>query len=160
MPLSPHSCVLEELISPMRINNGIIIKLKLSHFGRRFSELIFIPIVSFAKETDLVTCLVTAAATGTSSFGASSTEAPSSTTSSTTSSFGASSTGASSFGADAATLSPPAQEFRTLSTETPDAAALASAERCTKSTGAFNISATLLTKSLIYFTTAFIVTYC
>ena len=32
----------------------MIIKLKLSHFGRRFSELIFIPIVSFANEIDLV----------------------------------------------------------------------------------------------------------
>ena len=50
--------------------------------------------------------------------------------SSTTSSAAVSSTtGASSLGADEATLSPPAQEFRTSSTETPDAAALASAER-------------------------------
>ena len=128
----------------------MIIKLKLSHLGRRFSELIFIPIVSLAKEIDLVTCRVTAVVTTASSFGASSTGAFSSTASSTTaSSFGASSTGASSFGTDAATLSPPAQELRTSSTETPEAAALASAERCTKSTGAFKISATLFTKSLI-----------
>ena len=50
--------------------------------------------------------------------------------SSTTSSTGASSTtGASSLGADAATLSPPAQELNTSSTETPEAAARASAER-------------------------------
>ena len=48
----------------------------------------------------------------------------SSTTSSTTSS-----TGTSSFGVEAATLSPPAQEFKTSSTDTPEAAALASAER-------------------------------
>ena len=51
-------------------------------------------------------------------------------TSSTTSSVVISSTtGASSLGADAATLSPPAQELNTSSTETPEAAARASAER-------------------------------
>ena len=56
--------------------------------------------------------------------------AVSSMISSTTSSAAVSSTtGTSSLGADEATLSPPAQEFRTSSTETPDAAALASAER-------------------------------
>ena len=50
--------------------------------------------------------------------------------SSTTSSAAVSSTtGASSLGADEATLSPPAQELNTSSTEIPDAAALASAER-------------------------------
>ena len=108
------------------------------------SEFVLIDIVSLINETDFFICLVaTAAATGASSF-----------TSSTGASSFTSSTGASSLGAGAAlaaTLSPPAQEFNTSSTETPDASALASADLCTKSTGAFNNSATLFTKSLIYF---------
>ena len=65
----------------------------------------------------------------------------SSFTSSTGASSFTSSTGASSFGGGVepdATLSPPAHEFNTSSTETPDACALASADLCTRSTGAFN----------------------
>ena len=48
-----------------------------------------------------------------------------------------------------ATLSPPAQDCKTSSTLLPDASALASADRCTNDSGAFNISATLLKSSLI-----------
>ena len=69
--------------------------------------------------------------------------------STTSSSTGASSLGASAAGAADATLSPPAHELSTASTVVPDAAALASADLCTKSTGAFNNSATLFTKSLM-----------
>ena len=109
--------------------------------------------VSLIKETDFFICLVaTDAATGVSSF-TSSTGVSSFISSTGVSSF-TSSTGASSFGAGAslaATLSPPAHELSTSSTETPDACALASADLCTRSTGAFNNSATLFTKSLIYF---------
>ena len=87
------------------------------------SELVLIDIVSLINETDFFICLVaTAAATGASSF-TSSTGASSFTSSTGASSF-TSSTGASSLGAGAvlaATLSPPAQEFNTSSTETPDA---------------------------------------
>ena len=124
------------------------------------SELVLIDIVSLINETDFFICLVaTAAATGASSF-TSSTGASSFTSSTVASSF-TSSTGASSLGAGAApaaTLSPPAQEFNTSSTETPDACALASADLCTRSTGAFNNSATLFTKSLIYLATTFATT--
>ena len=115
------------------------------------SEFVLIDMVSLIKETDFFICLVaTDAATGASSF-TSSTGASSFTSSTGASSF-TSSTGASSFGGGAslaATLSPPAHELSTSSTETPDACALASADLCTRSTGAFNNSATLFTKSLI-----------
>ena len=94
--------------------------------------MVLIDIVSLTKEIDFLICLVTTdAATETSSVtsstGASSTGASSTGASST----GVSSTGASSFCAGAALaaiLSPPAHEFKTSSTEIPDACALASAD--------------------------------
>ena len=76
----------------------------------------------------------------------SSTGASSSTGTGASSSTGA---GSSTVFSTAATLSPPAQDCKTSSTLLPDASALASADRCTNDSGAFNISATLLKSSLI-----------
>ena len=69
---------------------------------------------------------------------------------SSTGGVGSSAGGASSVGFSAeATLSPPAHDCKTSSTVLPEASALASADRCTNDSGAFNNSATLLKSSLI-----------
>ena len=69
---------------------------------------------------------------------------------SSTGGVGSSAGGASSTGFSIeATLSPPAHDCKTSSTVLPEASALASADRCTNDSGAFNNSATLLKSSLI-----------
>ena len=106
-------------------------------------------------ETFLITVstfVVTDLATGASSTTTSSTGASSTTTSSLTSSTGASST----TGADAAIASPPAHDCKTSSTVFPDASALASADLCTRVSGAPSIYATLANNSPTYITATFL----